>query len=385
MEVLFCNKFLYGVDGNGPVDGAARAGVFAAPVADAAAHRRERIFPLDKLQRFRVFALCRLFQIALNGNMSRAGGFARGGAGLVAVDAVLVPVVFRPFVLAPGLGIRQLVLGILDGPAVGAELLAQFYGARRAVFYTAAAGHAVFRLDFRYIGAAAHVGRIEQLGGTQGVANLDVTVADGKDFSFAVDVGYLMHKAVVFRLLEDGHGLLVGDVVAAAGLPEVVRHVAHADAPVAVVVRAAFVQFFTAVPAAADTYAQVPFILFEPVGDMFYVDGLVLHGDGLFHRNHVHTDAGAAHGHHGGNFLQREEGHALEEHGKLRMLVHELYVHVGIFRAAGNEHRHPVNAVLALKRGAGVRALAIGVMVSIVILQHAQIRQLVQQGVKIRF
>ena len=385
MEVLFCNKFLYGVDGNSPVDGAARAGVFAAPVADAAAHRRERIFALDELQRLRVFALRSLLQVALDGNMGRAGRFTGRCPRLIAVDAVFVPIVLRPFVLAPGLGIRKLMLGILDGTVVGAELLAQFDGARRAVFHAAAAGDAVFRLDLRYIGAAAHIGRVKQLRGAQGIANLYITVADGKDFSFAVNVGYLVHKAVVFRLLEDGHGFVVGDVVAAAGLPEVVRHVAHADTPVPVVVCAAFVQLFTAVPAAADTYAQVSLILFEPVGDVFDIDRLVLHGNGFFYGNYVHANSGAAHGHHGGDFLQREEGHALEEHGKLWMLVHELHVHVGVFCAAGHEHRYPVNAVLALKRGAGVRALAIGVMVSVIVLQHAKIRQFVQQGIEVCF
>ena len=74
-----------------------------------------------------------------------------------------------------------------------------------------------------------------------------------------------MHEAVVFRLLEDGHRLVVGDVVAAAGLTEVIRHVAHAYAPVAVVIRAALVQLLAAVAAGADAHADVAFVLFQPV------------------------------------------------------------------------------------------------------------------------
>ena len=58
-----------------------------------------------------------------------------------------------------------------------------------------------------------------------------------------------MDEAVVLCLLEDGHRLIIGDIVATAGLPEVIGHVAYSDAPVAVVVGTAFVQLLAAVTA----------------------------------------------------------------------------------------------------------------------------------------
>jgi hypothetical protein len=142
---------------------------------------------------------------------------------------------------------------------------------RRAILYAAAAGDAVLGVYLCHIGAAAHVGGIEQLGCTEGVADLDVAVADCEDLSFTVDVCNLMHETVVFSLLENGHSLIVGNVMAAAGFAEVVCHVTDADAPVAVIVGTAFFQFLAAVTAAADAYSKMAFILFEPVGDMLDV------------------------------------------------------------------------------------------------------------------
>ena len=115
---------------------------------------------------------------------------------------------------------------------------------------------------------------------------------------------------------------------------------------------------------------------------MLYINGLILHGDGFFYGYDMHADTAAAHRNHGGNLLQRKEGHTLKEHSQLRMLVHQFHVHIGIFRAAGHEHGHPVDAVFPLEGGARIRPLAIGVMVPVVIFQHAEVCQLVQQLVQ---
>ena len=265
---------------------------------------------------------------------------------------------------------------------LGAEFLAELDGTGRAVFHASAAGHAVLGIHLGHIGAAAHVGSIEQLRGAQRVADLDVAVADGEDLALAVDVGNLMHKAMVFRLLEDGHRLVVGDVVAAAGLAEVVRHVANAYAPVAVVVRTALIQLLAAVAAGADAHADVAFVFLEPVGDVLDADRLVFHADGLLHGYHVHSYATAAHWHHRGDLLQREEGHPLEEHRELGMPVHQVGVHVGILGAAGHEHRHPVDAVFPVEGGAGIGALPVGVMVAVIVFEHAEVGQFVQQFIE---
>ena len=381
VQVLLRDELLHRVDGDGLVDGAAGAGVLAAAVAHAPADGRERILPLDELQRLGVLALGGLLQVALDGDVRRAGGLAGRRAGVVAVDPVLVSVVLGPLVRAPLGRIRQFLLGIGLRTVLGAQLLAQLHRAGGAVFHAAAAGDAVLRVHLGHVGAPGHVGRIEQLRRAERVADLDVAVADGEDLPFAVDVRHLVHEAVVLRLLEDGDRLVVGDEVAAAGLGQVFGHVAHADAPVAVVVGAALVQLLPAVSAGADAHGEVPLIPLEPVGDVLDVDGLVLHRDGLLHRDDVHADAGAAHGHHRRDLLQREEGHPLEEHRQLRMLVHELDVHVGVLGRSRDEHRHPVDAVLPVETGAGHGAF-LRVLVAVVILQHAEVGELVQQFVE---
>ncbi len=77
--------------------------------------------------------------------------------------------------------------------------------------------------------------------GAQGVAHVDVAVADGEDLALAVDVGDLVHKAVVLGLRKI-RNLVVGHVVAAVGLDHIVGHIAHGDAPVLRVVAAALAQ-----------------------------------------------------------------------------------------------------------------------------------------------
>ena len=86
-----------------------------------------------------------------------------------------------------------------------------------------------------------------------------------------------MHETVVFGFLQDGNRLVVSDEVSAARLGKVFGHVAHTDAPVAVVVGTTFIEFFASVAAAADTHCQVAFIALEPIGDMLDVGRLVFH------------------------------------------------------------------------------------------------------------
>ena len=123
------------------------------------------------------------------------------------------------------------------------------------------------------------------------------------------------------------------------------------------------------------------FVAFEPVGNVLDIGSLILHGDGFFNRNDVHAYTTAAHGDHRSNLLKRKEGHALKKHGQFRVFVHQGYVHVGILSAAGDEHGHPIDAVLAFiccsRNGA-----FLGVLVSVVILQHAKDGQFVQKFVQ---
>ena len=147
-----------------------------------------------------------------------------------------------------------------------------------------------------------------------------------------------MDIAVGLRLAENLQGLLLGDVAAPfVRLHHVVRHVAHGNAPVVGVVAAALAQLGPAHPAGAGGGGVLALVLVQPVGDMLDGDGLALHADGLLHRDDVHPDARPAGGHHGGDLLQRQEGHPLEEGGYLRMLLNLLHAHIEELRAAGDE------------------------------------------------
>ena len=119
----------------------------------------------------------------------------------MALLLVVVLIVRAPHVLAPVVVVRQRLLRIRHRAGLGAQLLAQLHRTGGTVFHAPAAGHALVRLHPGHIGAAGHIGSVEQLAGAQGVADVDVAVADAENLLFAVDVGDLMDEAVVLGLL----------------------------------------------------------------------------------------------------------------------------------------------------------------------------------------
>ena len=369
-EILLGNEALDLIDGDGLIDGAAGAGVLAAAVADAAAYGGEWVFALDELERFAVLALRGELQIALHGDVRRARRLARGRAGIVAVDAVVVAVVDVPLIRAPGGLVRQLVARVLDGAVLRAELLAELHRARGTRFNTAAARNAVFALDLRNVGAAGEVWRVEKLARAQRVADVHVAVADGDDLLFAVDVRDLMDKAVLLGLVQDLEHLVIGDVMAAVGLDDVARHIAHGDAPVLRIVAAALAELGAGHTAGAGRSGVNAVVLFQPVGDVLDGDGLVLGLDRLFHGDNMHADAGASGRHHRRDLLQREERHALKERRDLRMLVDLRLTHVDELRAARNELR---------QRPALLVVRVFPVQIFPVVLDKADVRHLGEQ------
>ena len=179
-----------------------------------------------------------------------------------------------------------------------------------------------------------------------------------------------MDEAVVLRLFEYLHGLVVGDVLATLGLHHIVGHIAHGDAPVFHVVAAALAQLLPAGAAGAHALGVLPLVLVEPVGDLLQTDGLLLRLDSLLHGDDVHADARASGRHHGGDLLQRQHGHALKERGHLRVLVDLAFPHVQELGAAGDE------------QGQDVALLVVGVLavqILPVVLDQAQPRHVVQQ------
>ena len=120
VQILLGDEFFHLVDGDCLVDGTAGTGVLTAAVAYAAAHSGEWVFLLNQGKGVTVAPLGRHFQIALHGNMRRAGGFARRRAGIVAVDAVVIPVILVPLFRAPFHRVGKLLLRIRDGPVLRA-------------------------------------------------------------------------------------------------------------------------------------------------------------------------------------------------------------------------------------------------------------------------
>ena len=278
--------------------------------------------------------------------MSRTRGLAGGGAGFVAVDAVIIAVVEVKLLGAPVIVIGQLMLGILNGAVLGAELLAELDGARGAVFNTAAAGHAVFGGNSRNICRAGHIGRVEKLGGAQCVADIDVAVAYSDDLILAVDIGYLMDISVILGLLEDIQRFLIAYVAAALlGLDYVLCHVADGYAPILRIVAAALAQYGSAHTAGAGA-CRVLIIFIQPMGNMLYIQRLLFGGYGLLDRNHVHTYARSAGRHHFGHLYKRQNGHALEKSCGLGIFVKAVPAHVGILRASDDEYRQNVLKLL---------------------------------------
>ena len=108
-----------------------------------------------------------------------------------------IAVVHRPFFGAPLYSVGQFLPGVLHRAVFGAQLLAQLNGTGGAELHAAATGNAVLLFHFGNVSRAAHVGGVEQLAGAQGVADVDIAVADGKNLVLAVNVGDLVHKAVV--------------------------------------------------------------------------------------------------------------------------------------------------------------------------------------------
>ena len=184
---------------------------------------------------------------------------------------------------------------------------------------------------------------------------------------FAVDVRDLVDVAVLFGAAEDLQRFLFRDVVRAAGLDGVIRHVADLDAPVVAVVRAALADHGAGGAAGADAGGQMSVVFLEPVGDLLGLDGFSRRRDFLFDRDDVHADAVAAGAHHGGDVLKRQESHALEHFRDGRILLDAVDGRVEELRASGHE---VTCAVTLLLRRARDRAVVV-VMIAVVVFHEA--------------
>ena len=249
-------------------------------------------------------------------------------------------------------GVGQLLARILGHATAGlfaAKLLAQLGGAGRAHLNAATARHALVLLDLGDVGRARQIGRVEQLRGAQGVAHVDVAVADGEDLVLAVNVGDLVHKAVVLGLAQDVIDLVARHVMAAVGLDHVIGHIAHGDAPVGRIVGAALAHHTSARTAAAGAGGILALIFVEPVLDMLNGHRGARGVDGFLDRNDVHTDARASGRHHRRGLGQRALGCLLKELGVDRVLLELAHAHVEELGRTRHQHgQHPLLGALGV-------------------------------------
>ena len=352
IQIALGDKLLDLVDSHGGVHTAAGASILTAAVAHAAADSGQRVLALDERQRLVIATLSRELQIALNGNVRGAGRLAGSGAGLMRLDTVVVAVVGRPLGVIPFGGVGQLlarILGHLSAGLFAAELLAELGGAGRAHLNAATAGNALVLLDLGDIGRARQVGRVEQLRGAQGITHVDVAVADSEDLVLAVDIGDLVHKAVVLGLAQDVVDLVARHVMAAVGLNHIVGHIAHGNAPVGGIVGAALTHHATARAAAAGASGIFAIVFVEPVLDMLDRHRGARGVDGLLDRNDVHADAGASGRHHRRGLGQRSLGRLLKELGIDRVLLELAHAHVEELGRTRHQHgQHPLLGALGV-------------------------------------
>ena len=284
--------------------------------------------------------------------MRGASRLAGRGAGLMRLDAVVVAVVGRPLGVVPLGGIGQLlarILGHLSAGLFAAELLAQPGGAGRAHLNATTAGNALVLLDLGDIGRARQVGRVEQLRGAQGITHVDVAVADSEDLVLAVDVGDLVHEAVVLGLAQDVVNLVAGHVMATICLDHVVGHIAHGDAPIGRVVGAALTHHATARAATAGAGGILTLVFVEPMLDMLNRHRRARGIDSLLDRNDVHADTGASERHHRRSLGQRPLGRLLKELGIDRMLLELAHAHVEELGGTRHQHgQHPLLGALGV-------------------------------------
>ena len=176
LQLLVRNELFDFVDSNRLVDVAACAFILAVMRTNTTADRGEGVFFLDKLKSVVVVALGSFLYVALNCDVSRAGGLAGGGAGLYNVLAVLA-VVGIPLVLTP-LGVPGKVRKLMLNGSLCAELLSELNGVVGTVFNALTSGNAVFSLDICFIVAAGSIGRVKILGCAESKAGIGHTVAD---------------------------------------------------------------------------------------------------------------------------------------------------------------------------------------------------------------
>ncbi len=326
-EIALSDELLNLVDGNCLVDSTTGAGFLALTVADTSADSRERVLFLDEGKSVIVTTLFSHLKVALNSDVSRAGRFTRSSTGLPGLLTLMVTIVRIPSGLEPDMLSRIFheVVGLLR-TIFEFEFLTKTNSANRAVLYAATAGNAVVRVNMGTVCRSRHCRSVEQLRGTDTVADLRVTVADSEDLVLAVDIGNLVYIAVLLGLIQDSVNFFFRNIVARfLGLYAVICEVANTDTPMVRVVGAALAALMTLKSAGTWTYGELV-VLVNPIGKVILVNGAVIMLNSLFNRDNVHSGTSTAVRDHLGqthraDALERKIGGKVEPLGDFRMVT----------------------------------------------------------------
>jgi len=341
VQVVVGDEALDLVDGDGLVHVAAGALGLAALVADAAADGRERVFFLDEFERVRVAALRGELQVALHGDVRRAGGLARGGAGghdvLVVLAVVRVPRALR----MQGLGELD-VVRLLCQVLGRAELLAELERVAGAGLHALAAGDALGLVHLGNVVGADRVARAVHQAHAQAEAGAGAAVADGRALARLFDVDHVVHEAVFLGALDNFERLLACDLLGAAGADVVLGALAHLDAHVLIEVAAAVADARARCAAGARGHGEAV-VLVQIVRDALKF----VHAGNALERALDRDDAheAVAVGDHGAHVRREVAGVFLERAADLRMRVEQLLLVDHHLEDAGREDLHVIRVL----------------------------------------
>ena len=253
--------------------------------------------------------------------MSRTGCFTWCSSCVITVNTVYIPVIMAPHMLTPWLRTRKRHSWIAYLTALFiTELLAQFYRASRAAFYTFAAGNTVCRLNFGYIGRTGHIRCIKQLGCTKRITDIDIAVTDGKNLVLTINISNLMHKTIILSLFKNLQSLFLSYIMAILlRFYNVICHITNRNAPALWIIATALIMSQTGTAAGTWAGSIFAFIFIQPVRNMFQVNRFILHFNSLFHRYYMHTDTRTTFRHKRCNLLKRQTGHMLKKCSHFRI------------------------------------------------------------------
>ena len=200
------------------------------------------------------------------------------------------------------------------------QFLSQFYRTCRTEFHTFSTGHTVGFFYFRHVCGTGHIRCVKELGSTQRITDIDITVTDCKDLICTVDIGDLMHKSIILCCLQDLQSFPFIDISSVfLCLHNIVCHITDSDTPAFRIVRAALSVGQTGTTAGTRACRVFSFIFTQPVRNMFQIYGFVFHLDGFLHRDNMHPDTGPAFRHERCDLLQRQTGHMFKKGSHLRV------------------------------------------------------------------